>query len=153
MMPEKSSMQEHVVLKVVSRFLIPFILLYALYVQFHGDYSPGGGFQAGVIGAAAFILYALVFGLDMLLKIFPFSMIRILACLGPLLYAGVGLLTHIMGGEFLNYSMLSGDSVDGQHYGIFLVELGVGVTVFSVMLMIYILFAQRGMHKPTKKER
>ena len=36
------------------------MLLFALYVQFHGDYGPGGGFQAGVIVAVGVILHALV---------------------------------------------------------------------------------------------
>ena len=43
-------------LRVVVKLLIPLILLYALYVQFHGDYSPGGGFQAGVIFAGDGVL-------------------------------------------------------------------------------------------------
>ena len=54
-------MQHHLILRVVSKLLIPPILLFALYVQFHGDFGPGGGFQAGVIFAVAFILYGLVF--------------------------------------------------------------------------------------------
>jgi len=48
----QSHKQQHEVLQVISKLLIPFILLFALYVQFHGDYGPGGGFQAGVIFAA-----------------------------------------------------------------------------------------------------
>ena len=57
-------MQHHFVLRVIARLLLPSILLFALYVQFHGDFGPGGGFQAGVIFAAGIILYGLVFGLD-----------------------------------------------------------------------------------------
>ena len=56
-------MDSYLVLRVVAKLLMPFILLFALYVQFHGDFGPGGGFQAGVIFAAGFILYALIFGL------------------------------------------------------------------------------------------
>ena len=56
-------MRRDLVLRVVAKLLIPFILLFALYVQFHGDFGPGGGFQAGVIIAAAIIFYALIFGL------------------------------------------------------------------------------------------
>ena len=56
-------MKRHTVLRVIAKLLIPYLLLFALYVQFHGDYGPGGGFQAGVIASAAFILYALIFGL------------------------------------------------------------------------------------------
>ena len=52
-------MSDYLVLRVIAKLLIPFILLFGFYVQMHGDYGPGGGFQAGVIVAAAFILYAL----------------------------------------------------------------------------------------------
>ncbi|MDH3640349.1 MAG: cation:proton antiporter, partial [Gammaproteobacteria bacterium] len=57
-------MEHHIVLRLVTKFLLPFILLFALYVQFHGDYGPGGGFQAGVIFGAGFVLYGLIFGLE-----------------------------------------------------------------------------------------
>ena len=57
-------MRFQLVLRVVTKIFIPVILLFALYVQFHGDFGPGGGFQAGVIFAAAFVLHTLVFGLD-----------------------------------------------------------------------------------------
>ena len=64
-------MNHHYIIRVTSKLLIPFILLFGLYVQFHGDFGPGGGFQAGVIFASAFILYALVFGLDNARKVVP----------------------------------------------------------------------------------
>ena len=57
-------MQDDVVIRVVAKVMIPAIMLFALYVQFHGDYGPGGGFQAGVIFAAAFVLNAIIFGLN-----------------------------------------------------------------------------------------
>ena len=57
-------MRNQIILRVVAKLLIPYILLYAFYVQWHGDFGPGGGFQAGVIFAAGIILYALIFGLQ-----------------------------------------------------------------------------------------
>ena len=54
-------MKDYIVLRVITKLLIPFILLFGIYVQMHGDYGPGGGFQAGVIFASSFILYAIVF--------------------------------------------------------------------------------------------
>ena len=62
-------MQHKEVLRVCSKLLIPLIMLFAFYVQFHGDFGPGGGFQAGVIFASAFILYALIFGVDIGMKV------------------------------------------------------------------------------------
>ena len=134
----------NLILHVVAKTLIPLIIVFALYVQFHGDFGPGGGFQAGVIMSAAVILYALVFGLDAAEQVIPASLLRILASLGVLIYGGVGVVTLLMGGNYLNYSVLADSQIAGQHLGILLVELGVGITVFSVMLIIFFAFAGRG---------
>ena len=133
----------HVILKVISKFLVPFIALFAFYVQFHGDFGPGGGFQAGVILAAAVILYALIFGLDAAKKAFPPSWIRIGMSLGVLLYGGTGDLTWILGGDFLSYGVLAHDPTHGQHYGIIAVELGVLCSVTTVMIAIFYAFGSR----------
>ena len=137
-------MIRHVILRVLSKLLIPMIMLFALYVQFHGDYGPGGGFQAGVIFGAAIILYALMFGLDAAQRVFPPRVLEILVAFGLLLYGGVGIDAIMMGGNFLDYGALAHEPVHGQHLGILLVELGVGITVASVMATIFYLFAGRG---------
>ena len=137
-------MSHHLVLRVIAKMLIPFILLFALYVQFHGDYGPGGGFQAGVIFASAFILYALVFGVVNARKVAPDWFVRSGIALGALLYGGTGLVSMARGGNYLDYSALEADPVAGQHLGILLVELGVGITVASVMTAVFFAFAGRG---------
>jgi multicomponent Na+:H+ antiporter subunit B len=143
-LPDSIKFQDpHVVLRVISKFLIPLIALFAFYVQFHGDYGPGGGFQAGVILAASVILFALIFGLDEAKKAFPPSWIRIGMTLGVLLYGGTGVVTWFLGGEFLNYSYLAAKATDGQHYGILAVELGVLVTVTTVMIAFFYAFGSR----------
>ncbi len=136
-------MDDQVILRVGAKMLIPFILIFALYVQFHGDYGPGGGFQAGVIFAAGFVLYALVYGLGNAKKVMPPAAAYVCSAAGVLLFAGVGIVTLLMGGEFLNYSVLAHDPEHGQHYGILLVELGVLITVFGVMLAVFYAFAAR----------
>lgn len=136
-------MKHNLILRVVSKVLIPLIIVFALYVQFHGDFGPGGGFQAGVIMSAAIILYALVFGLDAAEQIISPTMLRVFASLGVLLYAGVGVVAMFKGGNYLDYTVLGSTQVGGQHLGILLVELGVGMTVLSVMLLIYFTFAGR----------
>lgn len=138
-------MRGHLVLRVVSKLLIPFLLLFALYVQLHGDFGPGGGFQAGVIVAAAFVLYGLIFGLRAVQKIIPPALLEVAVPLGVLIYAGVGVATWLLGGNYLDYDMLnSEDPSSGQHVGILLVEAGVLVTVSSTMLLIFYTFAGRG---------
>lgn len=136
-------MSQHKILRVVSKMLIPPILIFALYVQFHGDYGPGGGFQAGVIFAAAIILYAMVFGLDTARKVINQTVVQVLSAVGVLLYGCVGLVSLLNGKNFLDYSALAHDPVHGQHYGILLVELGVGITVTAVMISLFFTFAGR----------
>jgi multicomponent Na+:H+ antiporter subunit B len=136
--------KHNIILRVIAKFLIPVIVLFAFYVQFHGDYGPGGGFQAGVIFSAAFILYALVFGLATAEKVLPWQVLRFLASAGVLVYSGTGVVTILKGGSFLDYSVLSVHPVSGQHMGILAVELGVAFTVSSVMLLIFFTFAGYG---------
>ena len=137
-------MSHLLILKVVTRLIIPLILLFALYVQFHGDFGPGGGFQAGVIFAAGFILYGLVFDLDHAREVAPPAWLPVLMTVGVLIYAGVGVFGLLLSGQFLEYNVLAADPVHGQHLGIMLIELGVGITVAAVMVAIFFAFAGRG---------
>lgn len=136
-------MDDRVILRVGTKVLIPFILLFALYVQFHGDFGPGGGFQAGVIFAAGFILYALVFGLGPALKVMPAKAAYVCGAIGVFIYVGVGFVTLALGGVFLDYDVLAHEVPHGQHYGIMGVELGVLITVFGALLAIFYAFAGR----------
>ena len=136
-------MKHNLVLRFITKYLFPVIALFALYVQFHGDYGPGGGFQAGVILSVAFILYAIVFGMETIEQVFPLGLLRILASAGVLIYSGTGVITLLMGGNFLDYDILSLRPIQGQHIGIMVIELGVGITVSSVMLIIFYAFADR----------
>jgi len=135
-------MEHHLVLRVIAKLIIPLILIFALYVQFHGDYGPGGGFQAGVIFASAFILYSLIFGVENARSVISFSLLRIVSALGLLLYISVGIAGLISGGNFLDYGVLASDPVSGQHLGILVIEFGVGMTVAAVMMMTFFVFAR-----------
>ena len=134
-------MKYNPVFRVVAKILFAPIIMFGLYVQFHGDFGPGGGFQAGVIIAAAFILHALVFGLDAGRRIVPLSVNIWMMVLGVLIYGGTGVATMMKGGLFLDYTILTGSVESGQHLGILLVEFGVGLTVTSVMLVLFHAFA------------
>lgn len=134
-------MEDKTILRVITKLVVPVIVLYAFYVQFHGDFGPGGGFQAGVILAAAFIIYGLIFGVGVARRVIPAWSTRVLLSLGVLLYGGTGIMSLLMGGEFLNYSVLSDEPLHGQHWGIFAVEFGVGMTVAAAMITIFFTFA------------
>lgn len=136
-------MKEKIILRVISKFLIPYILLFALYVQWHGDYGPGGGFQAGVIFAAGFILYALIFGVATVRDVVPPWSTRVLLAVGVLLYSGVGMAGILRGGNYLDYNVLASTPTGGQVVGILAVEFGVGITVAAAIITIFCTFAGR----------
>lgn len=135
--------EKYLILRIVIKMLIPFILLFAFYVQFHGDYGPGGGFQAGVIFAAAIFLYTMLFGMSTARRVINQSLIQLLAAIGVLLYGSVGVVSLLNGRNFFDYSVLATDPVAGQHLGILLIELGVGITVASIMILIFFNFTGR----------
>jgi multicomponent Na+:H+ antiporter subunit B len=137
-------MSNDLILRVVAKLLMPFMLLFALYVQFHGDYGPGGGFQAGTIAATAIVFYAITFGLAAAQRLVPERVVERLLAAGVLLYAGVGIAGIVLGGNYLDYFVLGADAVHGQHRGIFWVEAGVALTVAGVMLKLFYMFAARG---------
>ncbi len=138
-------MGTHLVLRIVTKLLIPLIVVFGFYVHFHGEYSPGGGFQAGVILASAVIVYALIFGVDAAKAAVPPWAMRVGMALGAFIFAAVGFVTLALGGEFLNYTVLHPDisHATGQHIGIISVEIGVVTTVTCVMVAIFYAFAGR----------
>jgi multicomponent Na+:H+ antiporter subunit B len=137
-------MRRETVPRVVAKLLFPFLLLFALYVQFHGELGAGGGFQAGVIVAATVILFGIIFGLRGAHVIAPPRLIETMIPLGVFIYGGVGLIGLFAGGNYLDYFVLDHDSVHGQERGIFWVEIGVLITVASTMIAIFYAFAERG---------
>ena len=136
------------ILQVMTKFMVPFILLFALYVQFHGDFGPGGGFQAGVIFSVAVILYTLTFSQYDGMQLAPPRLLKQLAALGVLIYGGTGVWTLFKGGRFLDYDVLATDPVAGQHLGILIIEFGVGLTVATVMILMFFAFISRGDKNP-----
>lgn len=139
------SMQQKVVLREVADLVIAPVLVFSLYVQWHGDFGPGGGFQAGVIFASVIILYALIYGIMPAQQIFPPRKLAYFPGIGLLLYAIVGLVSMMKGGNFLDYSVLMADPHDGQHYGILIIELGIGITVAAVMINIFFSLSERSL--------
>ncbi len=136
-------MKNNAILRIMARFLIPLILMLALYIQFHGEYSPGGGFQAGLVFASGWILYVLIYGLERGLSAIPLDAMYKLCAAGVLIYALTGVAGVVMGGLFLEFTPLLDSPQSAQQAGIIIVELGVGVTVASVSMLLFALFAGR----------
>lgn len=132
------------ILRETAHTLAPTTLLYALYVQFHGDYGPGGGFQAGVIFSVGLILYALTYGIEKAQAVLSRRTAEVLSAFGVLLYALTGVVSLLRGAAFLDYSALAQQPLSGQHLGIFAIELGVGVTIVGVVMLIFYLLMDAG---------
>lgn len=133
---------DDIIIMTVARILVPFIQLFALYVIMHGHYSPGGGFQGGVILGASLVLLIITHGLIETKKRFSEKSIIVLCSLGVFIYAGIGALCLLLLGNFLDYSKLSQilgvTPAHARSLGILGVEIGVGITVMAVMVSIFI---------------
>lgn len=140
MINRPASLVGNPILRGVTVLLLAPILLFALYVQWHGDYGPGGGFQAGVIFAVAIIAHGLIFGVHTTQRMITPDAVRIGAVIGWLLYLFTGVISMFKGAAFLDYGALVHDRLHGQHYGILAIELGVGITVASVMILLFYSF-------------
>jgi multicomponent Na+:H+ antiporter subunit B len=130
--------KENLILRVGLKYMFPFMLVFGLYIIFHGDLSPGGGFQGGVAIASAFIFYGMVYGAPSMRKILPRGVSDALIALGVLIYAGTGAYCLLAGYRFLDYTPLKpSDVAAAEAWGMTLVEYGVGFTVSMVMVTAY----------------
>ena len=126
------------ILDAAARLLIPYILLFALYVLFHGHHSPGGGFQGGTILAAAVILIRLVRGRQPGWGIGR-EQALVLALIGVLIYASFGFIPLFFGGNFLDYGYLPlpASPAETRSLGILGIEIGVTIGVMGTMVLIF----------------
>lgn len=137
-------MKLDLILRVGTKLILPFILLFALYVQFHGDYGPGGGFQAGVIAAGMVFLYAIIFGVKRAKVAVPQEVVEFMVPAGVLLYATTGLVSLLTGNNYLDYTGFAHDFLHAHEWGILIVELGVFITVSGTMIAMFYAFIERG---------
>jgi multicomponent Na+:H+ antiporter subunit B len=132
---------DDVIVKAVARLLVPFIMVYALYVVMHGHYSPGGGFQGGVILAAGFVLLSISHGLEKTRRRMSEKVAGVISSIGVLIYAGIGALCLILGGNYLDYSKLGKvlhvTPAEARSLGILGVEIGVALAVMAVMCVVF----------------
>ena len=126
---------QSLIVKTGCRRLVPFIPLFGLYVVIHGHTSPGGGFQGGVILGASFILLAIAYGIEEMRRRFSLTALTVFTSTGVFLFAGIGVLCVLLGGNFLDYSMLPG--AEPRSLGMLGIEVGVGITVMAAMVSIF----------------
>ncbi len=131
-------MSDNLILRVATKYMVPFMLVFGLYIVFHGDFSPGGGFQGGVAIASGFIFYGLVYGKPAMQKILPRPVSDVLMAFGVLVYAGTGAFCLLAGYRFLDYTPLKpSDPASAEAWGMTVVEYGVGFTVAMVMVTCF----------------
>jgi multicomponent Na+:H+ antiporter subunit B len=136
---------EDKIIRMTCRMLVPVIQLFALYVLMHGHYSPGGGFQGGVIFGTSFILLAISGDLDVAMKRLSSRGFILIATIGVLIYAGHGVVSVLLGGQFLEYGKLwPADPTKGRYWAMLGVEIGVFFTVTAIMFGIYANLSTRG---------
>jgi len=136
-----------IILQAASRLLVPAMQIFAFYVLALGHHSPGGGFQAGVILGASFILLGLSYDLKTVLARLKERTVLKMSAIGVLIYAGIGAFCLLLGNEFLAYAGLTifGFSEAMAHsHGILGVEIGVAVTVMAIMFSLYVDLASGG---------
>ena len=138
----------NLIVKTIVRVFTPFIQIYGLYVIAHGHYSPGGGFQGGVILAASIVLLSLAFGLRRTMSKVTEKLTTMLCSGGVLIYGGIGLLCLLLGGNFLDYEkldiFLKVGTPQARSLGILGVEIGVGMAVMACMTSIFFDIATAG---------
>ncbi len=131
-------MMENVVIRTVSRLAVPFIQIFALYVIVHGASGAGGGFQGGVVFAASFILMIIAFGMANVRRRIDNRGIMWLSVIGISIYAGIGFLALLMGGNFLEYAAIEA-ALGIPHLHVILIDLveaGIGIAVMAAMVSI-----------------
>ena len=145
------AVEDNPIIGITCRMLVPVVQLFALYVLAHGHYSPGGGFQGGVMFGASFVIIALSTGLGSALKRLKDTHTLYMAALGIIVYAGIGIIPMFYGRAFLDYGALDAilpkDEAWARSYSILGIETGVGITVTAVMFAIYFLLASYGRTK------
>lgn len=131
---------DSVIVDVITRINVPLIQMFGLYVIVHGHYSPGGGFQGGVILAVSIILLRIALGKEESYRRFPPRTGLILAIVGVAAFGLTGLLPALLGGEFLDYGRLPLPGVEAplrRYWGILVVEVAIGIGVWGALVAIF----------------
>ena len=140
--------KKDIIVRTIARLFVPFLQIYALYVIMHGHYSPGGGFQGGVVLAACFVLLLITHGLEETQKRISEKIVVILSCSGVFIYTGIGVLCLVLAGNFLDYhklgQILNVSPAEARSFGILGVEIGVGIAVMAVMYSVFYNIATAG---------
>lgn len=132
------------ILRTISRYYLPLLLLFSFFLFIRGHNAPGGGFISGLVASTGWALYTLAYdpaGARRVLRIEP----RLLIALGLILAVGSGGIGLIGAMPFLTgtWIVLRVPGWDEVHMGTpLLFDLGVYLLVVGATLTIIIAMAE-----------
>lgn len=136
-------MEPSTIIRTTSRKLVPFILIYALYLVTYGHLSPGGGFQGGVVLGSAIILLCLSQGTKKTRVDFKDEMLTILKNIGILLFILLGFAGVGAGYNFFTDFLPHGRAGEVPSAGFVLfLNLVVGIKVGAGIALIFYAFTR-----------
>lgn len=138
--PEREPRSGSPVVTKTVRAVSPFVLTFGLFVVLHGTKSAGGGFQGGVIVASVVVTLAFVFGIRQTAAALGRQPLVWGAASGVVLFGAVAAGSALTGGAFLEPSQYPVPTA----YPVELVEVGIGVTVASIVTLLFLELAGRG---------
>jgi multicomponent Na+:H+ antiporter subunit B len=132
--------------RVVASLMVPFVLVFGVYVVTHGHYGPGGGFAGGVVLAVGVVLAKITVSRALVARSFPYWLPVASMSVGMALYLLMALVPLVAGSDLLDYAGLPGDLAASRlrYLGIMVVEVGVGAVVFGGILLIFEVLARAG---------
>lgn len=126
---------DNIIINLLSKFIFPILMIFGFYIQTHGDYTPGGGFQSCVIFACCLMIYYFI-NIENNKKRLSNTLLTYVAMFGFVFYTGMGILSFFITGKFLDYSFLPFEESNAR--GVFIVELGIAMVVFSSVSRTFI---------------
>jgi len=144
---DESTIERSVIVKCVVRFLVPFIILFALYIILHGAESPGGGFQGGAILGASVIAFTLIFGFSLTIKKLFLKYRTVFESAGPLGFFISGVIGLFCGLNFLTYIIPSVDPAYQdlvRHLLLLIIEIGIGIGGGAIIASIFLAMEKVG---------
>ncbi len=134
---------DSLVLRTATRYLLPLLLLFSIFVMLRGHNEPGGGFVGGLVATTAFALYAISYGVASAHELLQISPRRLIG-VGLLIAASSGLIGMAWGDPFMTAHWDTREiPVVGKlgtpllfDIGVYLVVVGVALTIIFALIEV-----------------